>query len=280
MSIAFFPKASTGEGIIQNGGVDAIVIDSSQNVTIPQNLTVSGTLTSGGVVTSPTGALYPLVSGTAVTFTATSVTASISGTTMTVTAISSGTLVVGQLISGTGVTADTYITALGTGTGGTGTYTVSTSQTVASTTVTIVGQVFLGIPATAKRVTALVTAIGFAATTGNYRIRLGTASGIINTGYSSIAGSTVNANTGSTSSFTDGITGSGVVVSGATMNTFTTINNVTGNSWIGQSTLTRSNDTIFGGSLSVITLSGALDRVAFVATTSSFNTGTVNILWE
>lgn len=71
MSIAFFPKASTGEGIIQNGGVNAIVIDSSQNVTIPQNLTVSGTLTSGGVVTSPTGALYPLVSGTAVTISGT-----------------------------------------------------------------------------------------------------------------------------------------------------------------------------------------------------------------
>ena len=60
MSIAFFPKASTGEGIIQNGGVNAIVIDSSQNVTIPQNLTVSGTLNSA------TGAVYPLVSGTAV----------------------------------------------------------------------------------------------------------------------------------------------------------------------------------------------------------------------
>lgn len=62
------------------------------------------------------------------------VTGSITGTTLTVTAVTSGTLYVGQTIQGTGVTANTMITALVSGTGGTGTYTVSTSQTVASTT--------------------------------------------------------------------------------------------------------------------------------------------------
>ena len=62
------------------------------------------------------------------------VTASITGTTMTVTAVASGTLTVGQTVQGTGVTPNTMITALGTGTGGTGTYTVSTSQTVVSET--------------------------------------------------------------------------------------------------------------------------------------------------
>ena len=63
------------------------------------------------------------------------VTASISGTTMTVTAVTSGVLSVGQQVYGTGVSQLTKITALGTGTGGTGTYTVSISQTVASTTI-------------------------------------------------------------------------------------------------------------------------------------------------
>ena len=62
-------------------------------------------------------------------------TASISGTTMTVTAVTSGTIAVGVGISGTGVTAGTTITALGTGAGGIGTYTISTTQTVASTTI-------------------------------------------------------------------------------------------------------------------------------------------------
>lgn len=62
------------------------------------------------------------------------VTGSISGTTLTVSAVTSGTLYVGQTIQGTGVTANTMITALVSGTGGAGTYTVSTSQTVGSTT--------------------------------------------------------------------------------------------------------------------------------------------------
>lgn len=64
------------------------------------------------------------------------VTGSISGTTLTVSAVTSGVLRTGLTIVGSGVTAGTTITALGTGSGGTGTYTVSTSQTVSSTTIT------------------------------------------------------------------------------------------------------------------------------------------------
>lgn len=61
-------------------------------------------------------------------------TASITTTTMTVTAITSGSLSVGQTVQGSGVTSGTIITALGTGTGGAGTYTVNKSQTVSSST--------------------------------------------------------------------------------------------------------------------------------------------------
>jgi hypothetical protein len=63
------------------------------------------------------------------------VTGSISGTTLTVSAVTSGTLKIGQTIEGTGVTDGTIITAFGTGSGGAGTYTVSASQTVSSTTI-------------------------------------------------------------------------------------------------------------------------------------------------
>ena len=73
----------------------------------------------------------------------TSITGYISGTTLTVTGCPSGCaassttsqegpLTLGAAITGTGVTANTIIKAFGTGTGGTGTYTVSTSQTVGS----------------------------------------------------------------------------------------------------------------------------------------------------
>lgn len=62
-----------------------------------------------------------------------SFTGSISGTTLTVTSVASGAICVGQTISGTGVTGGTTITALVSGNGQTGTYTVSASQTVSST---------------------------------------------------------------------------------------------------------------------------------------------------
>jgi hypothetical protein len=58
---------------------------------------------------------------------------------LTVTAVGSGALAVGDTLSGSGVTAGTFIVSLGTGTGGTGTYNVSPSQTAASTTITAGG---------------------------------------------------------------------------------------------------------------------------------------------
>ncbi len=88
-------------------------------------------LSESGVVGNPGNGATAAISGSIGTMTA-----SIAGTTMTVSAVISGAYAVGQVISGTGVTAGTSITALGTGTGGIGTYTVSQSQTVASTTIT------------------------------------------------------------------------------------------------------------------------------------------------
>lgn len=73
-------------------------------------------------------------------------TAAITGTTLTVASVASGTLYLGQTVQGAGVTANTMITAFGTGTGGAGTYTVSTSQTVAS--ITMYALNFTQIPST------------------------------------------------------------------------------------------------------------------------------------
>lgn len=81
-------------------------------------------------------ALYTLKTLTGAVFTG-----SISGTTLTVTAVSSGIITIGQSISGSGIanTFDTFITANGTGTGGAGTYVLSQTMTVASTTITATG---------------------------------------------------------------------------------------------------------------------------------------------
>lgn len=56
----------------------------------------------------------------------------IAGTTLTVTTVTSGELAIGQQVFGTGVLPNTVITAILTGHGGAGTYTVNNSQTVFS----------------------------------------------------------------------------------------------------------------------------------------------------
>jgi hypothetical protein len=87
------------------------------------------------------------------------------GTSLNVTAVTSGVIQVGMLITGAGVTAGTTITALGTGTGGTGTYTVSVGQTVASTSITgqtrcIVGTFINGAAGGTGAIPASATAVG------------------------------------------------------------------------------------------------------------------------
>ena len=81
-------------------------------------------------VTQRQAALQPTVCSLAIMNC--SFTATISTTTMTVSAVAIGNLAIGQTITGSGVTASSVIIALGTGTGGTGTYTLSQSSTVAS----------------------------------------------------------------------------------------------------------------------------------------------------
>ena len=71
-------------------------------------------------------------------------TGSISGTTLTVTAMTNGTITVGCAIAPSPTGAYAIVTALGTGTGGVGTYTLSGSFTQASTTMAAVAPVTPG----------------------------------------------------------------------------------------------------------------------------------------
>lgn len=74
------------------------------------------TLTVGSVTNGPPQALF---------------TGSIGGNVLTVASVLQGTLLVGALVAGTGVTVGTTIQSLGSGQGGTGTYVLSNSMTVA-----------------------------------------------------------------------------------------------------------------------------------------------------
>lgn len=103
-------------------------------------VTFSGATAVGGIAANSINREFKISNVTPNTFTinvGTFVgTGSISGTTLTITAVTSGILRAGDPITGTGVTANTYITSVGTGTGGLGTYIVNNSQTVSSTTLT------------------------------------------------------------------------------------------------------------------------------------------------
>ncbi|MBU6290076.1 MAG: hypothetical protein KGS10_18110, partial [Chloroflexi bacterium] len=89
------------------------------------------------------------------------VTGSITTTTLTVSAVTSGTLAVGQTITGTGVLPNTVITALGTGSGGTGTYTISPSHATAVPAGTVMaGSVASGQTFYQSPTSSLVAAVG------------------------------------------------------------------------------------------------------------------------
>lgn len=82
--------------------------------------TLSTTATGSGVTTTagtPTGLTY-----------------AVANTTMTVTAVATGQVSLGNAIQGTGLATNTVVMDFGTATGGTGTYTVSSAQYVASET--------------------------------------------------------------------------------------------------------------------------------------------------
>lgn len=146
-----FSGATPVGGLTLNGEYQIVDVVTSSVFTITSIVPASSTATGGGTVSAVfqinvglnstvygngfgAGTWGGIISSTSATFQG-----SISGTTLTVTSVISGTLGVGRLITGTGVSASppgsaaTYITALGTGTGGVGTYTVNISQTVSST---------------------------------------------------------------------------------------------------------------------------------------------------
>jgi hypothetical protein len=155
--VAFAPAGGTAPG---GGSVTASIASASTTFhgnIVGDLLTVdvltSGTIGIGAIITGGTG----LITGTRVTQQLTGTVGGVgtylvnypnqsvaatqfTGTygVMTVSAVGSGTLAVGDVLTGTGITTGTFITALGTGSGGTGTYNVSPSQAMSSSTLTVV----------------------------------------------------------------------------------------------------------------------------------------------
>ena len=127
------------------------IIINGANYLVGNGQTISGT----GITTGTT------ISNTDVVANVT-ITGYMVGTTLTVTAANDGSLAVGQTIiggAGVGVLPNTTITALGTGIGGIGTYTINNSQTVGSsgTPVAFSGSATTTLRTSASMTTGVVT---------------------------------------------------------------------------------------------------------------------------
>lgn len=274
-------EIKTGTGV----GTTAITVDASQNVATAGNLSVAGNTTNTGSLTV-TGALNAngggtIKTGTAIPTTTTSFTALISGTTMTVTAVASGTVSIGKIITGTGVTAGTVILAQLTGTAGsTGTYTVSNSQTVASTTMTVVGVEYRDIPSWVDRITVMFSGVSTSGTSF-LQAQLGSSSGgIETTSYNSSMSYITNA-TPVTSNAATGFLVSTVALaaqSSSGLYMFTTLGS---NIWVGAGNINDASARAGFGS-GTKTLSSTLDRIRITTVngTDTFDAGTINILYE
>ena len=116
---------------------NVLTVTATSSGTVVPGTTITGTGISSTIITGQLSGTTGGVGTYTVQTAQAAASTTISGTygTLTVTAVSSGTLSVGQTLSGTGLTAGTLIWGLGTGTGQTGTYYVSPTQTAASTTI-------------------------------------------------------------------------------------------------------------------------------------------------
>jgi len=113
---------SVGNGAgATGGGNDEVFIENDQTITISYTIPATKNAMTTGPITLGAGFVG---------------TGSIAGTTLTIDTATSGAVAVGSTIAGSGITAGTLITALGTGTGGVGTYTVDVSQSVSLTAIT------------------------------------------------------------------------------------------------------------------------------------------------
>jgi hypothetical protein len=139
---------------------------------------------------------------------------------------------------------------------------------------------FTSIPSWVKRITMQISKVGFAAS-GSSVVQIGSGS-LTTTGYYSYT-----TYIDSTPSVSVGIptNGFGTVATGASSATVVSsgvfvITNAGGNIWQYTSQIQRVGDGAIQFGTGSITLGGVLDRLSLVATTSTFNTGTVNIIYE
>lgn len=138
---------------------------------------------------------------------------------------------------------------------------------------------FTGIPSWVKRITISMRQVSLAAS-GTIRFRVGTSSGLVTTGYSTGNVAYVTTPQISVATITDGLGGMGTTDGTTTIVGSIVFTLLDTNTWVSNGMFFRGNDNIAVSSQGHIALSGTLDRVAVVATASSFDAGTINVMYE
>jgi len=139
---------------------------------------------------------------------------------------------------------------------------------------------FTSIPSWVKRITLMMQGVSFAGGTGVARVQIGTGGVLTTTGYASEGLVVSSLNTCNVTSFTNGLSIFSASQSSDTFWGVTTITNLSGNTWISSYVTSRSDAAAARTGTGFITLGGVLDIVSVVATTSSFDAGTINIMYE
>jgi hypothetical protein len=134
---------------------------------------------------------------------------------------------------------------------------------------------FTGIPSWVKRITVNISGLSGAASL-SAGVQLGTG-GLVTSGYTTgqVAppGATYTA-------ITDKIVTFGTSAAASTISGIAVITYLGSNIWSATSMMNRTTDNLIMISAGTITLSGTLDQVSVVTTSSSFDAGSVNILYE
>lgn len=154
-----------------------------------------------------------------------------------------------------------------------GVLTAATAQTASGSSVD-----FTGIPSWVKRITVQIAGLSFAAG-GAGVIQIGSGS-LTTTGYTGFTQGLSSTPTANTTSITNGFGALTTSAAATTVIGSYVLTNVTGNQWLATGQTVRGADSVTNWGYGFITLSGTLDRLSLVATTSTFDAGTINILYE
>ena len=192
----------------------------------------------------------------------------------------SGNLAITGNVTTTGnLTVTGNIAASGNLTTSRGTVTSLTSRTAQATTSGTSVQ-FTEIPNWVQRIT--MSLVGVSAAAGaTILFRLGTSGTLVTTGYTMVVTSIQNAASPGLSGQTDAIGYIYLTAAASLTSGIVTFVKQSGNTWVATLSATRTgSETVLQLSTGSVTLAGVLDTVGIALSTSTFDAGSVNIMYE